>query len=99
LQWFQLKDFFDDQLIIRKLQRMQKASAQVDDDDDDEDDARPRGTQRNRPTQIDDDSDESVNVQEERRNTIKKVKREKQNLMKVASSEPGGEEVDAMDTD
>jgi len=51
---------------------MQKASAQVDDDDDDEDDARPRGTQRNRPTQIDDDSDESVNVQEERRKTIKK---------------------------
>jgi hypothetical protein len=99
LQWFQLKDFFDDQLIIRKLQRMQKASAQVDDDDDDEDDARPRGTQRNRPTQIDDDSDESVNVQEERRKTIKKVKREKQSLMKVASSVPGGEDVDAMDTD
>jgi E3 SUMO-protein ligase NSE2 len=98
LQWFQLKDFFDDQLIIRKLQRMQKASAQVDDDDD-EDDARPRGTQRNRPTQIDDDSDESVNVQEERRKTIKKVKREKQSLMKVASSVPGGEDVDAMDTD
>ena len=99
MQWFQLKDFFDDQLIIRKLQRMQKASAQVDDDDDDEDDARPRGTQRNRPTQIDDDSDESVNVQEERRKTIKKVKREKQSLMKVASSVPGGEDVDAMDTD
>jgi E3 SUMO-protein ligase NSE2 len=99
LQWFQLKDFFDDQLIIRKLQRMQKASAQVDDDDDDEDDARPRGTQRNRPTQIDDDSDESVNVQEERRKTIKKVKREKQSLMKVASSVPVGEDVDAMDTD
>ena len=78
---------------------MQKASAQVDDDDDDDDDARPRGTQRNRPTQIDDDSDESVNVQEERRKTIKKVKREKQSLMKVASSVPGGEDVDAMDTD
>jgi hypothetical protein len=94
-----LKDFYDDQLIIRKLQRIEKASAQADDDEDDEEDTRPRGTQRNRPTQIDDDSDNSVDVQEERRKTIKKVKREKQSLERAASSEPGEEEVDAMDTD
>lgn len=77
---------------------MEKASTQVDDEDEDEEDARPRGTQQ-KPTQIDDDSDDSIGVQEERRKTIKKIKREKQSLGRAGSSESGEEEVDAMDTD
>lgn len=97
-----LEDFYIDQLILRKVQRMEKAAARVDEDDDSEEDAPPRGTQRNRPTQIDDD-DESADEQAERRKTFTKIKRERQksrglSIARDASLEPDEAEVDAMDT-
>ena len=99
-----LEDFYDDQLIVRKVQRMEKAAAQAAEDDDSEEDARPRGTQRNRPTQIDDEDDESVAEQEQRRRTITNIKREGQRshgvrLARAAALRPDEEEPDAMDTD
>lgn len=104
LQMLRLEDFYDDQLIVRKVQRMEKAAAQAAEDDDSEEDARPRGTQRNRPTQIDDEDDESVAEQEQRRRTITNIKREGQRshgirLARAAALMPDEEEPDAMDTD
>ena len=105
LQMLRLEDFYDDQLIVRKVQRMEKAAAQAAEDDDSEEDALPRGTQRNRPTQIDDDEDDdSVAEQEQRRRAITKIKRERQrshsvHVARAAALEPDEEEVDAMDTD
>jgi hypothetical protein len=99
----ELKDFYDDQLVLRRVQRAEKEAARVNDDEDEED-LPPRGTQRNRPTQIDEE-DDNVDIDDEtkRRNTITRVKREKQqsrglSLARAASSEPG-DEVEAMDTD
>ena len=90
----QLEDFHIDQLVLRKVQRAEREAAGGaidDDDDDDDDDVRPRGTQRNRPTQIDDD-DDTVDI-EERRKSIKRVKREKRenrgmSAARVASPDP-----------
>jgi E3 SUMO-protein ligase NSE2 len=96
-----LKDFYDDQLIIRKMQRMEKAAAQAADEDDDEEDEdpRPRGTQRSRPTQIeDDDSDGIEDGGQERKKTITRVKREKQKSLARAAS-PDDEEADTVDMD
>jgi hypothetical protein len=107
LQMLRLEDFFIDQLILRKIQRLEKQNAQAaedDDDDDDEEDSRPRGTQRNRPTQIDDDEDDDSDAeQEQRRRTFTKVKREREKSRGVsvarAASLRDEEDVDAMDTD
>ncbi|KAE9380231.1 hypothetical protein N431DRAFT_539897 [Stipitochalara longipes BDJ] len=98
-----LEDFYIDQLILRKVQRMEKQNAQAAEDDDDEGDSRPRGTQRNRPTQIDDDEDDdTITEQEQRRRTITKIKREREKSRGVSVARAAsldGEEVDAMETD
>jgi len=105
LQMLRLEDFYIDQLILRKIHRLEKQNAQAaEDDDDDEEDSRPRGTQRNRPTQIDDDEDDDSDAeQEQRRRTFTKVKREREKSRGVsvarAASLHDEEDVDAMDTD
>jgi hypothetical protein len=106
MQMLTIKDFFDDQLVLRRVQRAEKEAARANDDEDDEEDMLPRGTQRNRPAQIDDEEDDSVDLDEyaERRKTITKIKRERQRSSGLGrargvSSEPAEDEVEAMDTD
>jgi hypothetical protein len=77
-QMLALKDFYDDSLLLRQIQRIkQKASQDYDDDDPDEE--APRGTQRNRPEQIDDDDDsDGVDVDETAGSAkLAKIKRER----------------------
>jgi hypothetical protein len=100
----QLDDFHIDNVLLRQVKQAARQAARDLEDDDDDDDSAPRGTQRNRPTEI--DEGDSVDVEEERRQTIAKVKREHQQSRgpsvapgRVSSSEPGEDEVEAMDTE
>lgn len=74
-----LNDFHDDILILRKILRKQKEDAQQQDDD--PDDQAPRGTQRNRPEQIDDEDSDGVDVEDDgatNRAEALRIKRERQ---------------------
>lgn len=65
-----MKDMYDDQLLLRQVKRATHRERA--DDSDDEDDA-PRGTQRNRPEELDDESAfMDVDDDEERRRSVKK---------------------------
>jgi hypothetical protein len=75
----ELKDFYDDQLLLRQVKRATKQAAAAELDEDEDDYAGPRGTQSARPEQIDDDEDDDEGVDvEDRRRTIARVKRERQ---------------------
>ena len=76
-----LKDFYDDDLLARQVKRALARDAQQDDDDDDDggdNDHIPRGTQRNRPEQIEDDDGVDIEEEEERSQMRARIKREKQ---------------------
>jgi hypothetical protein len=66
-------DFYDDSEILRKMRRSNRQAAYEMEDDDEEDEA-PRGTQRNRPEELDEESGEDV---QQRRN-FARIKRERQ---------------------
>jgi hypothetical protein len=105
-----LKDFYDDALLARQVKRALKRDAQQDDDDDDGDnDHVPRGTQRNRPEQIDDEDDDGVDIEEEeeRSQMRARIKREKQHSRGLSgapragatSSTSADDDVEVMDQD
>jgi hypothetical protein len=50
-----LKDMYDDQVLSRQVKRAEQRANREYDDDEDEDDM-PRGTQRRRPEEIEDES-------------------------------------------
>ncbi|KAL2069603.1 hypothetical protein VTL71DRAFT_14282 [Oculimacula yallundae] len=77
-----MEDYVKDELMARKVERAIRREKEQDndDDDDDEDDGLPRGTQRNRPEQIDDDDDNDATQdveQERQRAKAAKIKRER----------------------
>ena len=97
----ELKDFYDDQLLLRQVKRSRKqaAAAQLDDEDE-EDYAGPRGTQSNRPESIDDeDEDEGDDIEEDRRRTIARVKRERQQSRGPSRAPRDREHVSSEDED
>jgi hypothetical protein len=108
LQMLALKDFYDDVLLARQVKRALKRDAQQDDDDGDDDHV-PRGTQRNRPEQIDDEDDDGVDIEEEeeRSQMRARIKREKQQSRGLSmapragatSSRSDDDDVEVMDQD
>lgn len=97
-------DFHLDNVLLRQIKQAARQAAR-DQEDDDDDDPAPRGTQRNRPAEIDEEGD-SVDVEEERRQTISRVKRERQQSRGLSlapahdeSPSPGLDETEAMETD
>ena len=108
LQMLALKDFYDDVLLARQVKRALKRDAQQDDDDGDDDHV-PRGTQRNRPEQIDDEDDDGVDIEEEeeRSQMRARIKREKQQSRGLSMAPRAGaasptsydDDVEVMDQD
>jgi E3 SUMO-protein ligase NSE2 len=108
----ELKDFYDDTLLARQVKHAEKEAAREEDEDEDEeeDEVAPRGTQRSRPEQIDSDEvdiDEEDEAEQHRQH-IAKVKRERgqsrglslaPNHLRNESSEPGEDNLEAMDVD
>lgn len=107
-----LEDFYDDELLLRQTKRAQRKDAHQDDDDDDgEDDDGPRGTQRDRPEQIDEDEEDDgvdIDAEEDRSKMIAKVKRERARSRDVSmapshgaipSSQIDGDDIEVMDED
>lgn len=102
-----LDQFHLDTVLLRQIKQAERQAAREAEEDDDDDPA-PRGTQRNRPADIDDEEEEendSVGVKADRRATITRVKRERQQS-RGPSIAPGtqessglGEDTDAMDED
>ena len=73
----QLDDFHIDNVLLRQIKQAERQAAR-DLEDDDDDDPAPRGTQRGRPADVDEEDDGSVDVEAVRRATITRVKREHQ---------------------
>lgn len=106
MQLLEERDFFTDQLLVRQVKRAaREAAGELDEDDDDLEDNRPRGTQRNRPEPVDDYDD--VVSDEERRQTIARVKREMSShgpslthgrTRDISSPEPDEDEIVAVDS-
>ncbi|KAH7346476.1 zinc-finger of the MIZ type in Nse subunit-domain-containing protein [Rhexocercosporidium sp. MPI-PUGE-AT-0058] len=93
-----MEDYVKDELMARKVQRAIKQEKAQDNVDDDEDDGLPRGTQRNRPEEIDDDDNDGVDVDEEnKRAKAARIKRERARSrgLSMAPSQPAA----SMDSD
>ena len=107
LKMLELKDFYEDQLLLRQVKRSKKQAAAAELDDEEEDDyAGPRGTQSAHPEQIDDDDDDDddddegdVDAEEDRRQTIARVKRERQQSRGPSIAPRHGEAEEAEDDD
>lgn len=100
----QAEDFHIDNVLLRQIKQAARQAAR-DLEDDDDDDPAPRGTQRNRPAEIDEEED-SVDLREEQLETIARVKRERQQSRgpsmapaQARSPSPGLDEIEAMDTE
>lgn len=89
-------DFHFDNVLLRQIKQAAKQAARDQEDDDDNTPA-PRGTQRNRPAEIGEEED-SVDVDEERRQTIARVKKERQQS-RGPSMAPAQDEIEEMETD
>ena len=101
----QLDDFHIDNVLLRQIKQAERQAAR-DLEDDDGDDSAPRGTQRSRPADVDEEDDDSVDVEAVRRVTITRVKRERQQSRGLSiapghqeSSEPGEDETEVMDAE
>jgi hypothetical protein len=97
-------DFHIDNVLLRQVKQAARQAARDLEDDDDDDDPAPRGTQ-NRPEDVDEEGD-SVDVEEEQRQTIARVKKERQQSRgprvargQATSSAPDSDEIEAMDTE
>ncbi len=95
----QLKDFYDDKLLLRQVKRAVKKDALQDVDDDDDSNDVPRKTQRGDPGQMDDDDDEEeISGGQSRRRGITRTKREKHSSQnKIASTALDEDEDEDMD--
>ena len=98
-----LDDFHIDTVLLRQVKQAARQAAREEEEEDDE--PALRGTQRNRPADVDEEVD-SVDVEENRRKPIATIKRERQQSRgprvapdRVSSSEPGEDEIEAMDTE
>ena len=94
-------DFHLDNVVLRQVKQLAKQAAR-DFEDDDDDIPAPRGTQRNRPAEVEED-DDAVDVDDDQRRTIARVKREHQQSRgphsQARSPPPGSDDIDAMDTE
>ncbi|TVY84540.1 E3 SUMO-protein ligase nse2 [Lachnellula suecica] len=91
----ELKDFYLDELILRKVERAKRLEEQGDDDSSDEDDdIRPRGTQKNRPASINSDDDMDIDADEDQKQRIARVKRERQKSRGLSMAPGGSAEID-----
>lgn len=70
-----LDDFHIDTVLLRQVKQAARQAAREEDEDDDE--SAPRGTQRNRPAEVDEEVD-SVDIKEDRQKSIARIKRERQ---------------------
>lgn len=87
-------DFYDDGEILRKMRRANMQAAYAMEEDDEEDEV-PRGTQRNRPEELDEESgDDQV-----RQQNISRIKRERQSRAPSTAPRRRQPDPDEMDED
>lgn len=85
-----MADMYDDQLLLRQIKRAAQRAEQ-DDDSDDEDDDTPKGTRRNRPQEVGDEST-FMDMYDERAGSVKREKVSRQPTLTQVSTD--GEEED-----
>ncbi|KAH9214112.1 zinc-finger of the MIZ type in Nse subunit-domain-containing protein [Leptodontidium sp. 2 PMI_412] len=92
-----MEDYVKDELMARKVERAIRRERDLDNDDDDADDGLPRGSQRNRPEEIDDDDDIKDVDEESKRAKAARIKRERARSrgLSMAPSQPAA----SMDSD
>ena len=100
-----LNQFHLDTVLLRQIKQAERQAAREAEEDDDDDPAL-RGTQKNRPADVDDEEEnDSIDVKAGRRATVTRIKTERQKS-RGPSMAPGtqessglGEDADAMDED
>lgn len=89
-----MKDMYDDQLVLRQVRR---ATQKERTDDSDDDDDSPRGTQRNRPEELNDESTFLDVDDEDRRRSVKKERMSSRAPPTITQVSTDGEDEDEED--